>query len=186
MIAACLPACLPTCLLCLSSSADEDNAHLGFALSSGEDGGYVELTEQDLIVEKMRIHYGMGEENPVNNMRFFAKNATLHLNNFSQQQAALPSGDRPLYSQTQPPAVIAKCVDERVYQTVLPRVFEDRAVRLFCRDPEKTDVAREVFERWCEEANAQVPFPSSLSQSQGGGEYSQQSVLFDGEDYCAS
>ena len=125
-------------------AGDEENTHLGFDLrDEGEGGiigsGFVQLTEQDLIVEKMHIHYGMKSENPVNSMRFFPKHANLQ------------------------PHAIARRIDECVYETVLPRVFEDRAIRLFCRAPEKVDAARAIFEKWCEEANAQMPFPS-LSQ----------------------
>ena len=125
-------------------AGDEDNAHLGFDVQGGnsQGSGFVELTEEDLIVEKMHIHYGMKALNPVDRMRFFPKHASLQLN------------------------PVARKIDEVVYETVLPRVFEDRAVRLFCRDPEKADAARAIFEKWCEEANAQMPFPSSLSQSQ--------------------
>lgn len=112
--------------------------------------GYVHLTRNDLIVEKMHIHYGMKSKNPVDRLRFFPKHANL------------PGQSN----------VFAKRVDECVYETVLPRVFEDRAIRLFCRDPEKAEAARLIFERWCEEANAQMPFPS-LSQA----ENSQPSLL---------
>lgn len=121
---------------------DDGNAQLGFGLPDDEGNrgsGFVELSEQDLIVEKMHIHYGMKSENPVDRMRFFPKHANLQ------------------------PHATARRIDESVYETVLPRVFEDRAIRLFCRDPDKADAARAIFEQWCEEANALMPFPT-LSQ----------------------
>lgn len=34
------------------------------------------LLPGDIIVEKMHIHYGMKDKNPVNRMRFFAKVGT--------------------------------------------------------------------------------------------------------------
>lgn len=114
----------------------------------------MELKEEDLIVEKMHIHYGMKSQNPVDRLRFFPKHSNLQ------------------------PNAVARRIDECVYETVLPRVFEDRAIRLFCRDPEKADAARTVFEKWCEEANAQMPFPS-LSQPES--QLSQQSVVADGD-----
>jgi hypothetical protein len=140
---------------------EEDNAQLGFDARDGDGSGFVQFTENDLIVEKMHIHYGMKSENPVSRMRFFPKHSNLQ------------------------PHAVARRIDECVYETALPRVFEDRAIRLFCRDPEKTDAARAIFEKWCEETNAQMPFPS-LSQPENS-QLSQHSqagdcdMLFSGE-----
>lgn len=124
-------------------------------MREADSGGCVELNENDLIVEKMHIHYGMKSENPVDRMRFFPKHSNLQ------------------------PHAVARRIDECVYETVLPRVFEDRAIRLFCRDPEKADAARAIFEKWCEEANAQMPFPS-LSQPENS-QLSQHSIVGDGD-----
>lgn len=151
----------------------------------------MELTASDLIVEKMRIHYGMGKENPVNRMRFFQKHATSHLSQLKQQKqqngAPIDSSpyaqdrDRPQYQSQQQNQPEGKRIDESLYETVLPRVFEDRAVRLFCRNPEKAEVASAAFKTWCNEAHTQA-FPS-LSQSQGGGENSQLGMFFDEEEF---
>lgn len=95
----------------------------------------VELTLDDIIVEKMHIHYGLKDANPVNRLRFYPKNA---------------------YSSTNE-EVIAKQVKEMHYETVLPRVFEELAVRLFCRDNRKTKLLMKAFERWCRESHASSP-----------------------------
>jgi hypothetical protein len=107
---------------------------------------FIELTEKDLIVEKMHIHYGMKSKNPVANLRFYPKNAIL-----------TPSSGAGM--------TIAKQVDERVYETLLPRSFEDRSVRLFCRTSDKEQAAIHAFERWCTSRNSHLPFPS-LSQQE--------------------
>ena len=107
---------------------------------------FTDLSERDLIVEKMHIHYGMKSQNPVANLRFFQKNAI-----FPEDGNAH--------------GALAKQVDERVYETLLPRSFEDRSVRLFCRTIEKEQAAIHAFERWCTSRNAHLPFPS-LSQQE--------------------
>jgi HD superfamily phosphohydrolase len=108
---------------------------------------FTELTEKDLIVEKMHIHYGMKSQNPVANLRFFQKNAIFPENGGNAN------------------GTIAKQVDERVYETLLPRSFEDRSVRLFCRTIDKEQAAIHAFERWCTSRDAHLPFPS-LSQQE--------------------
>lgn len=106
---------------------------------------FIELTAHDLIVEKMHIHYGMKSQNPVANLRFFPKNAVLTTANGN--------------------LTLAKQVDERVYETLLPRSFEDRSIRLFCRTIEKEQAAIHAFERWCTSRDSHLPFPS-LSQQE--------------------
>ncbi len=100
----------------------------------------VALTVADLIVEKMHVHYGQKDKNPVNNMRFFPKNAS--------------------------DSYIAVQEDEKVYETSLPKVFEDFATRVFLRDSSKERHAREVFERWCVKVNSHTPFPSMSQRAQ--------------------
>ena len=82
----------------------------------------------------MWIHYGLKDKNPVSRVRFFCKNA--------------------------PPGTIAQAVDENVYGTMIPRKFEYRAVRVFCRNKEKDIMARVAFEKWCNENDVLTPFPS--------------------------
>lgn len=97
------------------------------------------LEMKDLIVERMHIHYGQKELNPVNNVRFYSKHDT---NNGS--------------------GLIGKAIPEANYATLLPKVFEDFQVRVFCRSIEKTEVAFEAFSLWCSHVGNNTPF---LSQS---------------------
>ncbi len=97
----------------------------------------------------MHIHYGLKEKNPVANLRFFSKH--------TQQ-----SGES-----------IGREMDERTYESTLPRVFESKKIRVFCRHHNKVPLARAAFEAWCRQVDTHSPFPSSNcnSQSQGQGEY---------------
>ena len=88
------------------------------------------LEKTDLIVDKMHLHHGMKQDNPVSRLRFFAK------------------GDHE--------DQIAKEIPEESYHTILPRCFEERAVRVFCRKPAKEKKVREAFEVWCKKRNVQL------------------------------
>jgi hypothetical protein len=81
------------------------------------------------------IHYGLGEHNPVARLRFYPKHSA-------------------------GPTAMGKELDERTYASILPRVFEDRKVRVFCRHHDKEYIARKAFEEWCREKNAHAPFPT--------------------------
>ena len=99
------------------------------------------LVPDDIIVEKMNIHYGMKQFNPVANMRFFPKDAD-------------------------PTSYIARHANEQTYETLLPRNFQELAVRVFCRTPAKERLARRAFELYCQELQAPCPFPSFSQQKQ--------------------
>ena len=88
------------------------------------------LEKTDLIVDKMHLHHGMKADNPVSRLRFFGK------------------GD----DENQ----IARQVPEKSYDTILPRCFEERAVRVFCRKPAKEKKVKEAFEAWCKKRNVQL------------------------------
>lgn len=94
------------------------------------------LCIDDLIVEKMHIHYGSKDKNPVEDLRFFPK-TIIDKENF-----------------------IAYKVKEETYETLLPRVFEELAIRVFYKDSEKEILARQCFEIWCQQYKVHQPFPS--------------------------
>ena len=98
------------------------------------------LERGDIIVEKMNIHYGKKNLNPVDSMRFFPKGADAATH-------------------------VAKKVAEAVYQTVLPRTFEELAVRVFCRNVKKQRSALAAFGLFCEKQHTSCPFPTQ-SQSE--------------------
>lgn len=89
----------------------------------------------------MHIHHGMKERNPVANLRFFPK----HTQEKSSRRQRL----------------VARELDETVYRTQLPMVFEDKKVRVFCRQREKVPLARKAFALWCKRVKTHAPFPSS-------------------------
>lgn len=93
------------------------------------------LERGDIIIDRMHIHYGKKRHNPVNYMRFYPKGANPHTH-------------------------IAQPVDETIYQTLLPRVFEELAVRVFCRNPRKESIAAKAFKMFCNKENTHQPFPS--------------------------
>jgi len=68
---------------------------------------WVPLEKDDIIVERMHIHYGMKDRNPVSRLRFFTKGASRD--------------------------TVGEPVKDRIYQTSMPVVFEEFAVRVFCR-----------------------------------------------------
>jgi hypothetical protein len=87
------------------------------------------------LPSQTHIHYGLGDQNPVARLRFFSKNSSGH-------------------------TAVGKYIDERTYESILPRVFEDRKVRVFCRHHDKEYIARKAFEEWCRNQNTHAPFPT--------------------------
>ena len=85
----------------------------------------------------MQIHYGLGKANPVARMRFFPK--------FANSEC------------------VGHEVSEQTYATLLPRHFEDKRIRVFCRSQEKVRSARKAFEIWCRRKETQFPFPSAAT-----------------------
>ena len=96
----------------------------------GAFGSQEELLETDLIVEKMHVHHGMKANNPVSRLRFFPKH----------------SGED----------AIGRQVQERFYETALPKAFEDFAVRVFCRNQAKEDSARNAFKAWQKQRSGDI------------------------------
>jgi hypothetical protein len=108
-------------------------------VSTDVTAGHLELN--DIIVEKMHLHYGCKSKNPVDRLRFYPKR--IHRAEDTKEK------------------IIGRKVDEEKYYTLLPRVFETRGVRVFCRSAEKAESVRKAFDRWCTRMNAHSPFPSA-------------------------
>jgi hypothetical protein len=107
------------------------------------------IVAEDIIVEKMHIHYGLKEENPVNRLRFFSKEM--------EEKASLEEWDENL---------VAYQIKETQYETLLPRVFEELAIRVFCRNSSKSQFVLAAFKEVSSKNNGgNLPFPM-LSQSQ--------------------
>jgi HD superfamily phosphohydrolase len=96
------------------------------------------LSPDDLIVEKLYIHYGMGSEDPVSHMRFYSKNERN------------PVG-----------RVVNKCN----YETIFPNAFDCGHIRVFSRYKQKDRYVYAAFAKWCRELNAPLPFPSFSQES---------------------
>lgn len=111
-----------------------NNGHFG---ASEEFRKRKPLHDDDIIVEKMSIHYGLKSKNPVSRMRFYSKNAS-KANLFGRE------------------------IQETQYDAFLPRSFESLAVRVFCRSSDQHTItsAHLAFRRWCKQKRAPSPLPS--------------------------
>lgn len=115
------------------------------------------LDPDDVIVEKMHIHHGLKSRNPVNRLRFFPK----RMSNRNDSQEC----------------VFGRKIEEEKYAFILPRTFEDRAVRVFCRSVDKSESVRRAFDAWCTRMNAHSPFPSaSFPPEEDHDEYNEREI----------
>lgn len=99
-----------------------------------------DLVENDgLIIQIMKAHYGKKEQNPVNFVYFFKKKAEL----------------------SNEPAKLINCRD--IMPAMLPQVFMDIRIRVFCKNARHRQAATKAFAEWCEQSGAGEPM---MSQSQ--------------------
>ena len=77
------------------------------------------FSEDDIIVEKRKIHHGMGDSNPVNSIRFLPKSQLSKLRN--------PPEDLPT----------AEKINEIEYECCIPRAFLQKTIRIYCRKADK-------------------------------------------------
>jgi len=150
--------------------------------TNGHDSDDIEDTTQihdaaleydDLIIEQNKIHHGMKDKNPVNLMRFLSKTELSKINN---QLEDLPE---------------AKQLKAIMYAAHIPKIFQEKNIRLFVKDHGKCRLACDSFHRVLgdmkresaesledgSELMSQESQTSQLSQSQ----YSQDEY-FDDED----
>ena len=101
------------------------------------------LLPDDMIVEKMCIHYGQKNKNPVDNLRFFSKIKSEPHRKYQQQLTPMKSWTSPVGMGYSPRTIngdrdktriLAKRVQEVAYETRLPRVFMEQSIRVFCKD----------------------------------------------------
>lgn len=97
---------------------------------TGHNGETIALDLDDMIVEKRTLHYGRGSENPVSQMRFLVSKT-------DQRKAKVqkPEG-LPIAEEVQNPP------------TNTPSSFLRRTIRVFCRKPEKHELAQRTFLCW--------------------------------------
>ncbi|NXW84498.1 SAMH1 triphosphohydrolase, partial [Alopecoenas beccarii] len=84
----------------------------------------VEIKAEDIIVDVINMDYGMKDQNPVDNVRFFCK--------------ANPS--KPI-----------KINEAQVVSKLLPKTFSEQVIRVYCKsqDPCVFSAAKQYFVQWC-------------------------------------
>lgn len=106
----------------------------------------ISLTKDDIIVEKMHIHHGLKQEDPVSRLRFFSKPWSTSLTtNYDLNQEMIGR-----------PSKTAR------FDTVTPRTFEEFAIRVFCRDTSKALLAQLAFQAWCRHSQHASPMLSQV------------------------
>jgi deoxynucleoside triphosphate triphosphohydrolase SAMHD1 len=104
-----------------------------------DNGGFICLTENDVIVHKCDIHHGRKSQDPLSKMRFVEKS---QLNKIScDYYKSLPE---------------AKTVPEDEYDSILPKTLMECSLRIYCRDSGKVDLLRHAFEAWWDNANSEM------------------------------
>ena len=111
----------------------EELCQLG-AYHSGENGERIVLDPSDIIVEKMEIHHGRKEQNPVDMIRFLPKDKL--------SQLSRPVSELPVAEQT----------PEKDYYSSIPKAFNERMLRVFSRNTDQNhfDLLKHAFEQWCD------------------------------------
>mmetsp|Transcript_27966 Transcript_27966/g.32248 ORF Transcript_27966/g.32248 Transcript_27966/m.32248 type:complete len:759 (-) Transcript_27966:278-2554(-) len=107
-------------------------------------GKKLSLNPEDIIIEKLEIHHGRKEVNPVDCMRFLPKR-DLHLLNAKVEN--LPE---------------AKCAKESDYFCHIPRTFLKQTLRVYSRVSEKVDLLLHTFNQWLEYSIAGDDAPNSI------------------------
>ena len=98
----------------------------------------INVTADDVIIEKWHTHHGQKDKNPVSNLRFFVpkdfSNVGVHLK------------------------------ESKYDNCQLPRSFEMFAVRVFVKDREKIETVRRKFHSWCILGRNESPTQYASSQ----------------------
>eukprot|EP00588_Corethron_pennatum_P023401 CAMPEP_0194332306 /NCGR_PEP_ID=MMETSP0171-20130528/58703_1 /TAXON_ID=218684 /ORGANISM="Corethron pennatum, Strain L29A3" /LENGTH=663 /DNA_ID=CAMNT_0039094095 /DNA_START=210 /DNA_END=2202 /DNA_ORIENTATION=+ len=89
----------------------------------------VALERWDVIVEKLQIHHGKKDKNPVDYIRFLTKSQVVNLHD-------TPLSDLP----------VARKVNESEYESHIPRSFQERTLRIFCRRGERRRAVEKAFD----------------------------------------
>lgn len=91
-----------------------------------ESGEAIALEKEDIIIQCCSWHYGRKRDNPLLSVRFVNRKDFL-------------AGDTILNAYE---------VKKEDYETILPSKFMKRCIRVYCRDPRKTDLLKHKFETW--------------------------------------
>lgn len=85
------------------------------------------LGREDIIVRIISISFGMKQKDPIESVIFFDKDG-------------------------QP-----KKIKKDHISQLLPQQFEEKYIRVYCRNPSKKDMAKECFQEWCKKNKLDVP-----------------------------
>ncbi|XP_065501938.1 deoxynucleoside triphosphate triphosphohydrolase SAMHD1 [Caloenas nicobarica] len=96
----------------------------------------VEIKAEDIIVDVINMDYGMKDQNPIDNVRFFCK--------------ANPS--KPI------------TINENQVSKLLPKTFSEQVIRVYCKsqDPAVFPAAKQYFVQWCIENDFTKPQDSDV------------------------
>jgi hypothetical protein len=108
-----------------------------------EIGDNISLCEDDVIVQHCAWHYGRKDENPLSAVRFVNREELDH-------------GEEIL---------TAHEVDEDDYETIIPTSFMKRCIRVYSRNPSKTDLLLHKFQTWKENLSNDAPSPMLNTQA---------------------
>jgi len=86
----------------------------------------IEVSKDDVIIDRWHTHHGKKHENPVDYLRFFT----------------------PAHKSRDAIEIGLHLPGHKYGTGMLPKQFEMRAVRIFVRDPKKIDAVREKFKIW--------------------------------------
>lgn len=92
------------------------------------------LVQDDIVANSVKIDYGMRDQNPVDSFRFFSKS-----------------------NPTKPYHLRRDDVSE-----MLPSVFQDKEIEIFCTDGTKVAVATKCFEMWSDSLKIEVKYGSQV------------------------
>jgi len=110
---------------------DDDDVH----------GRNIKLCEDDVIVQKISMHHGLKDKNPLSKMRFVEKTKLDKLT--ARDYTELPE---------------AETVDEGECDPYLPRTLEARSLRIYCRDSSKAkcDLLQHIFSLFWKELESEM------------------------------
>lgn len=113
-------------------------------------GGVVQLNIEDFIVDKMQMHHGGGQANPVDFMRFLAKEE-------DEEELLGPIGKLPHAVAMTSGLDGSKSVD-----------MQELWLRFYCRgDDAKLDLLRHILKLWDFESQSEAMFTEEYSDSDG-------------------
>lgn len=108
-----------------------------------ESGDSIFLREDDVIVQHNSWHYGRKDENPLSAVRFVNREELGYMDEI----------------------LTAHEVDEEDYDTIIPRSFMKKCIRVYSRDSSKTDLLMHKFQAWKENLSNDAGSPMLNTQT---------------------